>query len=205
MSEESKSADGDYVMMGGGHGVAPGTGVAKSNLALDNDEDLSLEEKDHRLALALQQQENAAAYDHHKKKHDADAKANQNRTARSATFTKLAAVRAKDHGMLSVPSEYTSEHAYKSGDVSNHNYTPPGGFAAPPPGADPQEIADYQLAAGLQKIEQVDAGTVRTMQQIVTEEAQADEAQAHRTERSNFHINQKGLPSLPGLPFLKKH
>jgi hypothetical protein len=195
MSEESKTADGDYVMMGGGAGVRPGTGTIMSNLGLD-DPSLSLEEKDHRLALALQQQENAAAYDEHKKKHETYTKANENRTARSATFTKLAAVRAKDHGMLTVPPEYTSEHAYKS---EAEYSSAPTSFVAPPPGADPQEIADFQLAAGLQKIEQVDAGTVRTMQKIVTEEAQEESAQAHRTERSNYHINQKGIP------FFKKH
>lgn len=193
MSEESKTADGDYVMMGGGAGVRPGTGTITSNLGLD-DPSLSLEEKDHRLALALQQQENAAAYDDHKKKHETYVQANHNRTARSATFTKLAAIRAKDHGMLKVPSEYTSEHAYKA----ETDYVAPTTFVAPPPEADPQEIADFQLAAGLQKLEQVDAGTVRTMQKIVTEEAVEDTAQAHRTERSNYHIPQKGIP------FLKK-
>ena len=192
MSEESKTADGDYVMMGSGSGVRPGTGTITSNLGLD-DPSLSLEEKDHRLALALQQQENAAAYDDHKKKHDTYTKANENRTARSATFTKLAAVRAKDHGMLQVPSEYTSEHAYKA---EGGEYMAPATFVAPPPGADPQEVADFQMAAGLQKLEQVDAGTVRTMQKIVTEEVKEESAQAHRTERSNYHINQKGIPFL---------
>lgn len=194
MSEESKTAEGDYVMMGGGTGVRPGTGTFESNLGLD-DPSLTVEEKDHRLALALQQQENAAAYDEHKKKHDSYTKANENRTARSATFTKLAAVRAKDHGMLTVPSEYTSENAYKA----EGEYMSPTSFVAPPPGADPQEIADFQLAANLQKIEQVDAGTVRTMQKIVTEEAVEEEAHAHRTERSNYHINQKGIPFIKNL------
>ena len=190
MSEESKTADGDYVMMGSGS-VRPGTGTITSNLGLD-DPSLSTEEKDHRLALALQQQENAAAYDEHKKKHETYTKANQNRTARSATFTKLAAVRAKDHGMLQVPSEYSSEHAYKA----EGEYMAPTTFVAPPPGADPQEVEDFKLAAGLQKLEQVDAGTVRTMQKIVTEEANEETAQAHRTERSNYHIPQKGIPFL---------
>jgi hypothetical protein len=186
MSEESKTAEGDYVMMGGGRGVVPGSGTIKTNLGLD-DPNLSLEEKDHRLAVALQQQENAAAYDDHKKKHDAQVQATVHRTARSGTFTKLAAVRTKDHGMLSVPSEYSSEHAYKS------EHSSATGFTHPPPGADPQLIADFKLAADLQKLEQVDAGTVRTMQTIVAEEANEEEAQAHRTERSNYHINQKGL------------
>ena len=66
MSEESKTAEGDFVMMGAGS-VVPGRGTV--NLGLD-DPNLSQEEKDHRMAIALQQQENAAAYNEHKKKHE---------------------------------------------------------------------------------------------------------------------------------------
>ena len=186
MSEESKTADGDYVMMG----AAPGGKKSAINI---EDPNLSQEEKDHRLAIALQQQENAAAYSEHKKKHDAHKKADLNRTARSGTFSRLAAVRDKDSGMFSVPAEYSSDHAYKKADG---DYLPPvgkPGFAAPPAGARPQEVADFKFAAELQKVEQVDAGTVRAMQKIVREEIEEDEAQAHRTERSNYHINQKGF------------
>jgi hypothetical protein len=189
MSEESKT-DGDYVMMGSGS-VVPGRGGKTSGLNLD-DPNLTQEEKDHRLAIALQQQENAAAYSEHKKKHDATAAAQNNRTARSGTFTKLAAVRDKDQGMLSVPSAYSSDHAYKN----DTDYKAPGskdGFAAPGAGARPQEVADFKLAAEMQLVEQVDAGTVRTMTKIVNEEVNEDTAQAHRTERSNYHINQKGF------------
>jgi hypothetical protein len=50
------------------------------------------------------------------------------------------------------------------------------------------------MAANLQKFEQVDAGTIRTMTKIVTEETEAETAQAHRTQRSNYHINQKAFP-----------
>lgn len=178
MSEESKTAEGDYVMMGSGAGVAPKPSV---NINLD-DPNLSQEEKDHRLAVAMQQQENAAAYSEHKKKHDDQVHAQVNRTARSGTFTKLAAVRAKDHGMLSVPSEFTSEHAYHKSDAEG--YTAPSGLAPPPPNARPQEIADYQLAVEMQKVEQVDAGTVRTMKKMVQEEEEAEEAQKLRTGRS---------------------
>lgn len=187
MSEETKS-DGDYVMMGSGS-VVPGRGATASGLNLD-DPNLTQEEKDHRIAIALQQQENAAAYSEHKKKHDAHVQAQKNRTMRSATFTKLAAVRDKDQGMLSVPAEYSSDHAYKK----DGDYHPPsGGFVAPGAGARPQEVADFKLAAEMQKVEQVDAGTVRTMQKIVQEEVEEDTAQAHRTNRSNYHINQKGV------------
>lgn len=181
MSEESKTAEGDYVMMGPS-GSAPKFDSKKPNLNLD-DPNLSQEEKDHRLAIALQQQENAAAYNDHKKKHEENVQAQELRTARSSTFTKLAAVRAKDHGMLTVPNEYTSDHAYTKADG---DYAAPGstGFAPPPAGARPQEIADHQLAAEMQKVEQVDAGTVRTMQNMVHEEEAAEEAQSNRTTRS---------------------
>lgn len=64
MSEESKTADSDYVMMGK-PGSSPG-GVA-SKLSID-DPTLSQEERDHRLALAMQQQENAAVQEEQKKK-----------------------------------------------------------------------------------------------------------------------------------------
>jgi hypothetical protein len=176
MSEESKTADGDYVMMGTG-GAVPGKPGTALNL---DDPSLSQEDRDHRLAIALQQQENAAAYNEHKVKHDAQVASDKLRTTRSGTYTKLAAVRAKDHGMLSVPSDYTSEFAYqKESDMMQ-----PTTFVAPPPGAHPQEIADYKLAVEMQKVEQVDAGTVRTMQKMVVEEELADEAQALRTTRS---------------------
>jgi hypothetical protein len=188
MSEESKQADGDYVMMGGGssRGVVPGRGVV--NMGLD-DPNLSQEEKDHRLAIALQQQENAAAYTEHKKKHDQNTKANETRTARSGTFTKLAHVRDKDHGMLSVPSAYTSDNAYQSGGKDGEiAYVAPGAnFVGPPKGATPQEIADNKIAAEMQMFEQVDAGTTRTMQKIITEEVEDEAAQARRTARSNYH------------------
>lgn len=189
MSEESKTPDGDYVMMGS-NAYVPGRG---NGLPLDiDDPSLTQEEKDHRLAIALQKQENSAAYQEHKKKHDAYVQSQDFRTLRSGTFSKLAAVRDKDHGMLSVPAAYSTDHAYKraTGDFVSSNGD---NYAAPAPGARPQEIADFQLAAEMQKVEQIDAGTVRTMEKIVKEEVEEDQAHAHRTERSNFHINQKGL------------
>ena len=178
MSEESKTAEGDYVIMGSGVG-RPTTGGAV-DMHLD-DPNLTQEEMDHRLAVAMQQQENAAAYSDHKKKHEQNVAAQQNRTGRSGTFTKLAAVRSKDHGMLTVPSDYTSDHAYHKSDG---DYSAPTGLAPPPPNASPQELADYKLAVEMQKVEQVDAGTVRTMQKMVHEEESAEEAQKLRTGRS---------------------
>ncbi|GAX09623.1 hypothetical protein FisN_19Lh083 [Fistulifera solaris] len=188
MSEESKTPDGDYVMMGA-NTIIPGRGNGIT-LELD-DPSLTQEEKDHRLAVALQKQENTAAYQEHKKKHDAYVQSQNFRTLRSGTFTKLAAVRDKDHGMLSVPAAYSTEDAYKR--ANDDGLTKSDGYVAPAPGARPQEIADFKLAAEMQKVEQIDAGTVRTMEKIVKEEVEEDLAQAHRTERSNFHINQKGL------------
>lgn len=178
MSEESKNHDGDYVVMGNGAGVYNNKATAGAALSLD-DPTLSQEERDHRLAIAMQQQENAAAYNEHKVKHDAQVAANESRTARSGTFTKLAAVRSKDHGMLTVPSDYTSEHAYQK----ESDYVSPG-FAPPPANAVEQVQADFNLAAEMQKVEQVDAGTVRTMQKMVEEEEAAEEAQLNRTTRS---------------------
>lgn len=191
MSEESKTPDGDYVMMGTG-AATPG-GASKLSIGLD-DPNLSQEDKDLRLAIALQQEENAAVLEERKKKHEQAIAASVNRTARSGTFTKLAAVRQKDHGMLSVPAGYTTPNAYvkDSGDYIAHTEKSEG-FV----GASPQQAADYQLAKELQKVEQVGAGTAREMSKIVTEESNETDAQAHRVERSNYHINQKGVR----LPF----
>lgn len=188
MSEESKTPEGNYVMMGP-EGSMPG----RNQMAVPlDDPDLSQEEKDRRLAIALQQQENAAALGDYQKKHEDYQRANTMRTARSGTYTKLAAVRQKDHGMLKVPAEYTSDHAYQGNDDGGY-VAPFGGFVPPPKNATPQEIADYELAQNLQKFEQAGAGTVRTMEKISHEEAQEEEAQSRRTGYSTTHINQKGL------------
>lgn len=188
MSEESKTPESDYVHMGAGG--APGGSTLKLPEGMD-DPSLSQEDRDMRLALALQQQENAAAYDAHKKKHEAAKAAQTNRTARSNVVSRLAHVREKDQGMLSVPPEYTTENAYVSGGDAGA-YNPPAG--APPAGASPQEIADYKMAAGLQKVENMTAGVATTTNQIVTEGKNDGAAQSHRTERSNYHINQKKIP-----------
>jgi hypothetical protein len=183
MSEESKSAEGDYVMMGG---AARGNASANLPAGLD-DPSLSQEDRDHRLAIALQQQENASAFNQHKKKHNEAVAANSNRTARSGTFSKLASVRDKDQGMLSVPSDYTTENAYVKHDG---DYIAPVGMSDEEllKGASPQQIADFKLAKELQKVEQVGAGTAREMGKIVSEETKEANAQAHRTERSNYII-----------------
>jgi len=185
MSEESKTPDGDYVMMGS---TAAG-GTAKMSMGLD-DPNLSQEDKDHRLAIALQQEENAAVQEEHRKKHQQAVAASTNRTARSGTFTKLAAVRSKDHGMLSVPADYTTPNAYVKG---SSDYIAHQEKSESMTGATPQQAADYQLAKELQKVEQVGAGTAREMSKIVSEGEKETDSQAHRTERSNYHINQKGV------------
>ena len=188
MSEESKTPEGDYVMMDSDR---PAPAMAAQSFG-DDDVGLSQEDKDHRLAIQLQQEENAAVYDTHKKRHERFTKANENRTARSGTFTKLAAIRDKDHGMLTVPKEYTTENAYVRGD-GEFLPTMQKSDEEILKGATPQQIADFQLAKELQKVEQVGAGTARELGKIVTEETTEKVVQAHRTDRSNYHINQKKM------------
>ena len=189
MSEETKTPDADYVHMGAGG--APGGSGLKMPEGIMDDPNLSQEDRDMRLALALQQQENAAAYDAHKKKHDAAVSANSNRTTLSNVHSRLASVRDKDQGMLSVPAAYTTENAYVS--AGDGEYLPPAG-AKPPAGASPQEVADFNMAMSLQKVEQLSVGIGGTAEKILKEEQGEASAQAHRTEHSNYHINQKGLP-----------
>lgn len=175
--------------MMGSSGPAPGRGTMAVGL---DDPTLSQEEKDHRLAIAMQQEENAAALGDYKKKHEDYQRANTMRTARSGTYTKLAAVRQKDHGMLKVPEAYTSDNAYQASSPDGY-IAPFGGFAPPPKNATPQELADYEMAQNMQKFEQAGAGTVRTMEKIAKEEAQEEQSQARRTGYSTNHINQKGI------------
>eukprot|EP00980_Cylindrotheca_fusiformis_P000841 scaffold221_cov120-Cylindrotheca_fusiformis.AAC.2 len=177
MSEETKTGEGDYVMMGG-------NSIGSKLPGLD-DPNLSQEDRDHRLAIAMQQEENAAAYGAHKNKHEQYLRAKTNRTARSGTFTRLAAVRDKDQGMLSVPPDYTTEHAYVK---STGDFLPPTGRSEEEilRGATPQQIADFKIAKELQKVEQVGAGTAREMSKIATEDKTEEIAQIHRTGYSSY-------------------
>ena len=154
MSEETKTSDSDYVHMNDGRG--PGVSSSTSNpaaIAGLDDPNLSQEDRDLRLAIALQRQENAAAYADHKKRHEEQVRANVNRTSRSNVHSKLAQVRRKDHGMLTVPDEYTTENAYKKGDVgaagAGSYVSPADGSAvvanAAANGALPQEVADLKV------------------------------------------------------------
>lgn len=186
MSEESKQPDADYVKMGEPTPLIGGIDA----LQLD-DPNLSQEDKDMRLAIALQQQENAAAYDAHKKKHDAAIAAQRNRVSRSGVHERLAAIRDKDQGMLTVPADYTTENAYVSG--GDEKFLPPVGEKTAVKGSSPQETADHHLAATLQKVEQVGAATAAETHKIVKEEKGDDVGHHRRTERSNYHINQKGI------------
>lgn len=183
MSEESKTPDSDYVHMGDGAGVRPGGGAVTLPAGLD-DPNLSQEDKDLRLALALQQQENAAAYDAHKKKHDAAVKAQTSRTAYSSNFDRLAATRKKDHGMLRVPADYSTENAYVSGE----DFKAPAGSAVDLTGASPQVIADHKMAAEMQQVEQAAAGTGQQIQKMVAEEAEVAEDQKLRTLQGKFTL-----------------
>ena len=183
MSEESKTPDSDYVHMGDGRGFAPG-GVVKIPDGLD-DPNLSQEDRDMRLALALQQQENAAAYEAHKKQHDAAVAAHSSRTARSNTQTRLTDIRRKDHGMLKVPAEYSTENAYVSSGDGGGDYAAP---AVDLRGASPQVIADHKLAARLQKVEQLAAGTGQQLEKMIHEKHDDEEAQKNRTTLSKFTL-----------------
>jgi hypothetical protein len=167
MSEETKTAEGDYVMMGG-------ESAGRVNLPGLDDPNLSQEDRDHRMAISLQQQENAAAYESHKDKHD-----------RSGTFTRLAAVRDKDQGIFSVPADYTTENAYVK---SSGELMPPTGKTDEEilRGATPQQIADFKVAKELQKVEQVGAGTAREMSKIESGDKGEEVAQIHRTGYSNY-------------------
>lgn len=202
MSEESKTSDSDYVHMNYGNGVggvattttSRAGGLLPSVVAGLDDPSLSQEDRDLRLAIALQQQENAAAYDAHKKRHDAAIAANINRTSRSNVHSKLAQVRKKDHGMLTVPDEYTTENAYKKGDSSQYVSPATDGSVvvanALAGGALPQEVEDLKLALELQKLDQTGAGTAQTMVKILKEEkedAQANELRNARSGKPSFH------------------
>jgi len=185
-SEESKS-EAEYVNMDRGvRPVTMGKDVVKVPVGLD-DPNLSQEDKDLRLAIALQQEENQRATTSSKKKLDAAKKANTMRTGRSGVHSRLAAVRDKDHGMLSVPSSYETANAYQSGD-----YAAPGSAMnmASLKGALPQEVADHNLAIELQKIENSSAGTAQAAAKLTKTEQELIEAQEHRTARSGkqaFH------------------
>jgi hypothetical protein len=182
---------------GSGVGVAnshtgAGAALAGGVAGLD-DPSLSQEDRDLRLAIALQQQENAAAYNAHKKRHDAAVAANVNRTSRSNVHSKLANVRRKDHGMLTVPDDYTTENAYKKGDSQYVSPATDGSVVvanALASGALPQEVADLKLALDLQKLDQTGAGTAQTMVKILKEEkedAQANELRNARSGKPSFH------------------
>lgn len=186
MSEESKY-DPEYVNMD--RGVRPGSSkknVAKVPVGLD-DPNLSQEDKDLRLAIALQQEENQRALESSKHKIESAKKADVLRTGRSGAHSRLAAVRDKDHGLLSVPSAYDNNAAYQSGD-----YAAPGSKMnmSSLKGALPQEVADHNLAVELQKIENSSAGTAQTADKLTKTEKDLLEAQELRTARSGkqaFH------------------
>jgi hypothetical protein len=193
MSEESKTSDSDYVHMNYGRGPGIASGGGLPTVAGLDDPNLSQEDRDLRLAIALQQQENAAAYDAHKKRHDAAVAANMNRTSRSNVHCKLAQVRKKDHGMLMVPDEYTTENAYKKGDSQYVSPADDGSAVianAAANGALPQEVADLKLALDLQKMEQTGVGPAQTLVKILKEEKEDVEANDMRNARSgkaSFH------------------
>ncbi len=93
--------------------------------------------------------------------------------------------------MFTVPDEYTTENAYKKGDSKYVNPDAAGGVNLDNlSGALPQEVADLKLAMDLQKMEQTGAGTARTMNKILKEEQEDEQANELRNARSGkaaFH------------------
>jgi len=180
MSEESK-IDSDYVYM---DHTRPGTGntIFKAPAGLD-DPNLTQEERDLRLAIALQQQENAQAQAVSGTKLKNAEKADIFRTGRSGVNTRLANVRDKDHGMLKVPKDYNNDSAYVSAD-----YLPPSTSTFT---GTAQEMADHQLAVELHRMEATGVGAGVSAEKMLKKEKEIDEAQAHRTGRSN-------VPPRPG-------
>lgn len=179
MSEEAKS---NYVSMGDGPARKGAPNAVRIPDGLD-DPNLSQEDRDLRLAIALQQQENASAYDSHRRRHDQAVMANKNRTTRSNTFTRLAQVRKKDHGVLSVPEEYSSSAgAYVSGATA----AAAASSASSPLDLDNFDSADAKLAAQIQRVEQASVGTASAVNKILKEEKDLEDAQKNRTQRENF-------------------
>merc|ERR1712157_717566 len=141
----------------------------KAPFGLD-DPNVSQEDKDLRLAIALQQEENARALATSKGKIEDAEKANTMRTGRSGVHSRLAAVRDKDHGMLSVPSD------------SLGTYQAPGSHVNSSQGLGlSQEIADHNLALELQKLENSSAGTSQAADKLISAEKEIQEAQENRT------------------------
>merc|ERR1719491_1667392 len=144
--------------------------IIKAPFGLD-DPNISQEDKDLRLAIALQQEENARALATSKRKIENAEKANVMRTGRSGVHSRLAAVRDKDHGMLSVPSD------------SVGTYQAPGSYVNSSKGLS-QEVADHNLALELQKLENSSAGTSQAADKLTSAEKEIQEAQENRTARS---------------------
>merc|ERR1719491_2454128 len=129
--------------------------IIKAPFGLD-DPNISQEDKDLRLAIALQQEENARALATSKRKIENAERANVMRTGRSGVHSRLAAVRDKDHGMLSVPSD------------SVGTYQAPGSYV--------------NSSKGLsQEVENSSAGTSQAADKLTSAEKEIQEAQENRT------------------------
>jgi len=176
MSDESKTAEGDYVHMDGGKGHTPGG--LKSSLSLD-DPNLSQEDRDLRLAIAMQQEENEAAIASARKKSASIKASNDHRSARSGAHGKLAAIRGKDMGMLSVPKEYTTADAYTKGE-----YAPPG--SANMSSILPGERADFALASELQKVEDTASSAAIAARKLAHLTVEERTAKGHRSGVSSM-------------------
>ena len=115
MVEESKTPDSDFVQMNDGKG--PGLRKWSRHHPLE-DPNLSQEKN---TATSASPSPSTA----HRKRHDAAASTTC--TSRSNVHSRLAHVCKKDHRMLTMPDEYTTENSYKKGDS---DYVPPAAVGA---------------------------------------------------------------------------
>lgn len=152
----------DYVKMGD---TTSSASVAVESL---DDPNLSQEEKDLRLAIALQQQENAGALAAAKRRKEAAQKSNLFRTGRSGVNSRLAAIRDKDHGHLSVPS-------YKQTGETSSSYVPPANANSS------EESSDASLARQLQSVEATSISAAVESEKLSRLQATEAAAKGHRT------------------------
>jgi len=147
------------------------SGAAK----LDVEDGIFDEIHDVKLTIALQQKENAKALEVYQKRRRAADRSKTYRSGISGAADRFSFSRTNN----SNPS------AYNVGD-----YVPPddGGLAQFPAGTQPQEIADYNLAMSLQKLDQVGAGTVQQWERILRKEREEEEARKLRNARSGYSL-----------------
>mmetsp|Transcript_20868 Transcript_20868/g.29449 ORF Transcript_20868/g.29449 Transcript_20868/m.29449 type:complete len:771 (+) Transcript_20868:242-2554(+) len=141
---------------------------------LDVEDNLWNEVQDVKLTIALQQKENAAAMEVYQKRRRAAERSKTYRSGISGAADRFSFARSSNNSQ-----------SYDVGD-----YVPPadGGQVQFPAGTHPQEIADYNLAMSLQKLDQVGAGTVQQWERILRKEREEEEARKLRNARSGYSL-----------------